>query len=166
VSALPHLPTTDNHIKENMPNRIRIAVPIAALALALVAFAAAGCGSDDNGSSSSSSSSTASTASVPSTSGTTSTTSTSSGTASTPDTGSGGASSSGATPSVDDVLKGIHAALSSQGLDDSVAQCVEDALRKSLTQEDVAGATSGRPSSEFRSKIAAAAQACDPNRGQ
>jgi hypothetical protein len=148
-----------NHTKENMPNRIRIAAPIAALALA--AFAAGGCGSDDNGTSSSP---TASTASVSTSSS--GTASTSGGTTATTDTSSGGTSGSGATPSVDDVLNGIHTVLRNQGLDDSVAQCVEDALRKSLTQEDVAGATSGSPTSEFRSKIAAAAQTCDPNGGQ
>jgi hypothetical protein len=159
VSAVPHGPTPENHTKETMSNRIRIAAPIAALALA--AFAAGGCGSDDNGTSSSS---TASTASVASTSS--GTASTGGADTATTATGSGGTSGSAATPSVDDVLKGIHTVLRNQGLDDSVAQCVEDELRKSLTPEDVAGATGGSPSSEFRSKIAAAAQACDPNGGQ
>jgi hypothetical protein len=138
-----------------MSHRFRIAAPIAALALA--AFAA-GCGSDDNGTSSSTASSpTASTSSVSSGAATTGDTGAGAATATQP----GGAAPAGS-PTLEDVLSGIHSVLLNQGLDPSVAKCVEDNLRDSLTEEDVKDASANGPSAAFRQKIAAAAQACSP----
>jgi ABC-type transport system substrate-binding protein len=144
-----------------MPHRIRTAALIAVIALAAYA---AGCGSDDSGSSSSTSSSTSSTASAATASTSASTPSATDTT--TTDSGGGASTTSGASPSVEDVLNGIHSVLINQGLDAKVAQCVEDELRKSLTADDVKGAAGGSPSSAFRSKITAAAQACDTSGGQ
>jgi hypothetical protein len=144
-----------------MLNRTRIAVSIAALAVA--AFAVVGCGSDDGGSSDSGSASTssvsASTPAATTATAPTATAPTATDGSATGKSGSGGSASG--SPTLNDVLQGIHSVLVNQGLDPKVAQCIEDELGKSLTEEDVKDINGTAPPPGFQQKIAAAAQACN-----